>query len=114
MGDTKSSRDKLIDYLDQKVFDPVVQADPTDFAETHRGDLTTLKAALHTAQLRYHNAGTAEKVREMFHNDLKAEEDLGIRAELRRLNLPTMQDIHAEFDRLCHDMGLIVPHEDLK
>jgi hypothetical protein len=102
----KSAKEKLVDFLERKAFDPVLRARPENYAEGQRAKLAHVQDATRTERERFHRYGSAEKVVQMFKDDLNSEPAQKIHRELRALDLPTLNDFRDEFERLADELGI--------
>lgn len=104
MSDRKA-REKLLDLLDRKAFDPVIHASPDDVAEGKRDRLEGLQETTRSTKESYHEKyGSAEKVAEMFRDDLSSDSARKVQQELKDLGLPTLQDVKEEFEELAREL----------
>lgn len=102
-----NAKGKLVNFLDRKAFDPVLNASADDYSQSKQDKLKHAKNATRRARDRYHNDyRSAEAVRDNFHNDLSSDEAKKVDRELRELNLPTLQSVQGDFDKLCRDLSV--------
>ena len=104
MADSDTKR-KLVDFLERKAFQPVLDAKPDDYPEGKRDNLRHVQEATRAERERFRNYDSAQQVVDMFHDDLSSEPAKKIHRELRDLDLPTLNDIRAEFDDLARELG---------
>ncbi|MDQ4044737.1 MAG: hypothetical protein M3173_04715 [Chloroflexota bacterium] len=100
------ARQKLLDLLDKKAFDPVLQASPDDYTGDDKQKLKDLQKTTQSTKESYHEYGSAEKVREMFRDDLSSDAAQKVHKQLRDLGLPTLQDVKPEFEKLADEVGV--------
>ncbi|HEV2127411.1 MAG TPA: hypothetical protein VGR22_02200 [Thermomicrobiales bacterium] len=100
------ARMKLLDLLDKKAFDPVLQASPDDYKGDDKQKLKDLQKTTQSTKESYHEYGSAEKVREMFRDDLSSDAAQKVHKQLRDLGLPTLQDVKPEFEKLADEVGV--------
>lgn len=100
------ARKKLLDLLDKKAFDPVLQASPDDYKGDDKQKLKDLQKTTQSTKESYHEYGSAEKVREMFRDDLSSDAAQKVHKQLRDLGLPTLQDVKPEFEKLADEVGV--------
>jgi hypothetical protein len=104
MADGKA-REKLLDLLDRKAFDPVINASPSKVADEKRERLEGLKETTRSTKKSYHEKyGSAEKVVEMFRDDLGSDSARKVQRELKGMGLPTLQDVEEEFEKLAGEL----------
>ncbi|WP_137389624.1 hypothetical protein [Rhodoligotrophos defluvii] len=97
---------KLVDFLDRKAFEPVLRADPDRYSESQRAKLEDVKRATESERERFRNYESAEKVYQMYRDDLSSEPAQEVDRELRDLNLPTLKDVREEFEQLAEELGV--------
>jgi hypothetical protein len=104
----RDAREKLLALLDTKAFEPVLKASPDDYSsEAEKKKLQDLQQTTRSTQQSYHQKyKTAEKVQEMFRDDLHSEAAQKVHRELRDLGLPTLNDIQDEFEKLADELGV--------
>lgn len=101
------AREKLLDLLDRKAFDPVLKASPDDDnGEDRKRQLKDVQATTRNTRESYHTYGSAEKVREMFRDDLHSDAAEKVHRHLHDLDLPTLNDVELEFERLADQLGV--------
>ena len=101
-----NARDKLLDLLDNKAFDPVLQASPDDYKGDDQEKLKDLQKTTKSTKESYHEYDSAEKVRQMFRDDLSSDAAQDVHQQLRDLGLPTLNDIKPEFERVADEVGV--------
>ncbi len=103
----KDAKGKLLELLDRKAFEPVLNASPDDYkSESDKKELRDLQKTTRSTQQSYHEYGSAEKVREMFRDDLSSDAAQKVHRRLKDLGLPTLDDIKPEFEKLADDLGV--------
>lgn len=101
------ARDRLIDFLDERAFDPVLEARPSGLDEPERRMLDDVKSRVRGEKARYHDLfGTASEVRTHFLRDAREQSEGVVGRELSRLRLPRLAELKDEFLRLCDDLGV--------
>ena len=103
---SNDARKKLLDLLDKKAFDPVLKASPDDYKGEDQKKLKDLQKTTRSTQKSYHEYGSAEKVREMFRDDLSSDAAEDVHKQLRDLGLPTLNDVKPEFEKLADEVGV--------
>lgn len=99
------ARERLLDLLDRKAFDPVIHASTDDVAEGDRERLEGLKEKTRSTKESYHeNYTSADKVVEMYRDDLSSDSARKVQRELKDFGLPTLQDVEDEFERLAQEL----------
>ncbi len=103
----KDAEGKLLELLDRNAFEPVLNASPDDYSsESDRKKLRDVQEKTKSTQQSYHKYGSAEKVREMFRDDLSSDAAQKVHRQLKYLGLPTLDDIKPEFEKLADDLGV--------
>lgn len=99
------AREKLLDLLDRKAFDPVIHASSDNLPQRDRDRLEGLKEKTRATKESYHeNYSSAQKVVEMYRDDLSSDSAQKVQRELEEFDLPTLQDVKNEFDRLVQEL----------
>lgn len=103
-----NAKEKLVDFLDRKAFEPVLKASPDAYeSEGDRRKLEHVQRATRGERERYHEQyDSAEEVRDNFRDDLNSGPAKEVHRELRDLGLPTLNDVSDDFDRLCREVGV--------
>ncbi len=102
-----NARKKLLDLIDHKAFDPVLNADPKDYPESQRNKLNDVQSTTRSTKKRYHDSyETAHDVYLNYKRDLSSAAAEDVSRELRDLDLPTLTDIKDEVEKKAHDLGV--------
>lgn len=102
MASDKEKREKLIHFLDEKAFDPILEKSEDDFEGNKRDKYRDVRQSTESEKERFHNDyNTAEEVRDNYLSDLNSEEADKINRELEDLGLPRLPDFEGEFRDLC-------------
>ncbi|MDP9316677.1 MAG: hypothetical protein M3Q08_07420 [Pseudomonadota bacterium] len=103
----KNPRDQLLDFLDRKMFEPVLKASPDDYeSDNDKKKLEGVQKTTRSTQESYHKLTTPERVRNEFRGDLNSEAAKKVHNELRSLHLPTANDVKDEFEQLYDKLGV--------
>jgi hypothetical protein len=98
-------REELLKFLDQKVFDPILQALPEDYkSEDLIRKLHNIKGRTESEKRQYHQFQTAEEVKRTYLSDLEFRKARKIDYELDELKLPSLSDVKDEFLGLCEKL----------
>lgn len=97
---------KLVDYLDEKAFQPVLRAKPDDYPEGNRAKLADVQRATQSEAKRFQEYDSAEKVVDMYRDDLSSSRAKEIHRELRDLGLPTIEQVRDGFEKLAQELGV--------
>ena len=101
-------REQLLEFLDKKVFDPVLEATPQQYSsERDRKLLSEIqkKAALEK-DLLHEQARTAEEVRNYYLKDLYYELVGRDGKALEDLELPRLREVRNEFLVMCEQLEI--------
>ena len=94
-----AGKSELVAFLDRRVFEPILRAPKRT---GHEGEeLQDVQRRTRDEQARFHGYPTAEKVVEMFKDDLHSEKARPVNARLKRLHLPVLADVREEFIKLA-------------
>ncbi|SRR5579883_590124 len=96
---TKDHKRELAEFIIRKAFDPVLRAKADGRSDADKRALEHVQKATQAEIERYRNYGSAEEVLTNFKRDLRSPPAKKVHAELRRLNLPTIQDIEDEVEK---------------
>jgi hypothetical protein len=102
IGTDEGKRKELLNFLNQKVFDPILQALPEDYkSEVLKGKLSNVKRRTESEKHLFHDFQTAEEVKKNYLADLDFRKSKKIDHELDELKLPSLTKIRDEFLGLC-------------
>jgi hypothetical protein len=105
MADANAKR-KLVEFLDEKAFQPVLDVDPDDYPADKQSELKDVQRATKSERERFQGYDSAKEVVEMYQDDLDSDEAKEVHRQLQDLGLPTIVDIRDEFEHLAHDLGV--------
>jgi hypothetical protein len=100
------AKDELVKILDQHAFEPVLRAREDDYPESKHAELRHVKDATERERDRYQHYESAEKVVQMYRDDLSSQAARQIDQELRDLELPTLADCRSLFEREADRLGV--------
>lgn len=107
MAADQNAREKLIEFRDEKAFDPILRTSPDRYTGNAREKLEHVKGATERTKQRYHDDYTsAEEIRDRFRDDLNSAAAQRVQRELAQLGLPTLHHLEDEFEGLCRDLGI--------
>lgn len=101
-----SDKKQLFNFLDEKAFKPVLDANPDDYSGDKKRKLADVKDATRSERKRYENYGSADELYRMFHDDLDSEPAKKVHRELRDLGLPSLDDVKGAFDKKAKELGV--------
>ena len=97
---------ELLHFVERKAFDPVMRAKPDGRSESEKKKLEHVQRATRAEIDRYRGYNSAEELVTNFKRDLSSGAAKKVHAELRSLNLPTIEDIKDEFERKARELGV--------
>lgn len=99
---SSETKDRLVSFLDRKVFDPVLKKTADDYSsDTDKQKFEEVRKATEKEKERFQNFSSAEEVRQNFLRELTYEPVKKIHEKEKDLNLPTLADVKEEFLKLC-------------
>jgi hypothetical protein len=102
----RDAKQKLVRFLEERAFAPVLKAKPDGRSESDRKRLERVQRATRSEIERFRGYGSAKEVLVNFRRDLDSEPAKRVHAELGSLGLPTLDDIRDEFERRAADLGV--------
>lgn len=106
MAADNKARQKLVQFINRKMLDPVLRTSDKRFSESERKVLERLKKKTETQKERYANYKTAAEVRQQFQGDLTSQPAKRVHADLRKLNLPAQPDFKDDFLALADRLNV--------
>jgi hypothetical protein len=100
----ESAKDKLVHFLDQRAFAPVLKAKAERYSDNDKRKLEDVQQRTRTEMDRFHHYGSAEDVVVNFKRDLDSEPAKKVHRELESLGLPTIVVIKDEFLKLAREL----------
>jgi hypothetical protein len=101
------NRDRLLAFLDDHFFDPVVKASPYDYPdEPLQRRLRDAQSAVRSMKSLYVHSTSGKDVVQSFRSDLQSDAVRRVDAALRELGLPALGDLEQEFLQLAYRLGL--------
>ena len=105
MESDDKKREELLKFLDQKVFDPILQALPEEYkSEDLIRKLHDVKRRTESEKRQFHEFQTAEEVKKTYLSDLDFRNARKLDHELDELKLPSLPKVKDEFLRLCEKL----------
>lgn len=95
---------QLVDFLIDRSFDPVMKATPDGRSEAEKRKLDHVQDATRSEIERYRGYDSARDVVVNFRRDLNSHAAEKVHAELRELDLPTINDVRDEFEAKARDL----------
>lgn len=108
MATDKQKRSKLVSFLDEKAFDPILRASEDKYSsEDQKQKLEDVKKSTRSEKKRFHDDyGSASEVKENYLSDLNSRTAKKKNAELEELGLPTLPRFKTEFLDLCSELDV--------
>ncbi|MER8379280.1 MULTISPECIES: hypothetical protein [unclassified Mesorhizobium] len=100
------AQQELVEFVISKAFNPVMRAKPDGKSDAERKMLEHVQQATKTEIERYRRYGSAEEVATNFKRDLNSDAAKKLHAQLRRLHLPTIEDIRDDFEDKARALGV--------
>lgn len=100
------NKEKLIRFLERRVWKPILEASPEGYSEADRKRLERVQAKTEKQRERYRGYGSAGQVRQEFRDDLSSQPAKKTNADLKKLGLPTQPDVADEFFALADRLGV--------
>ena len=94
-----ASKEDLVRFLDQRVFDPILKASPDKYNQKQQEDLRYVQDRTRSEKERYAKYGSADEVVRMYKDDLNSENAKPVNNRLRELGLPRLVDVKDEFEK---------------
>ena len=104
----QTAREQLLRFLDERVFQPALTAQPLTYASVEdRKLLKSVQKRVHESRVRYlADYATAGDVKTNFVQDLNSRAGQALAADMWRLKLPRFEDVRPAFVALCTQLGL--------
>ena len=96
-----ANKSDLLHFLDKHVFHPILHASERDLGTKQREDLEDLKKRTQDEMGRFHGYDSAEKIVQMYKDDLTSAAAVPVNARLQDLGLPRLVDVREEFLKLA-------------
>lgn len=104
MAESEAKR-KLVRFLEEMAFRPVLKADPSRYPANKRDTLRDVQRRTEQEIERFRNYRSAEEVVANFRRDLTSDAAKKVHRELEGLGLPTLHDVRADFENLASEFG---------
>jgi ribosome recycling factor len=97
---------QLVEFLIERAFDPVMKARPEGRSDAERKKLKDVQDATRAEIERFRRYGSAKDVVKNFKRDLNSDPAKKVHADLKALNLPTLNEIKDEFEAKASKLGV--------
>lgn len=99
-------RERLIGYLEEKVFHQVLTADPERAPAERREALREAQRLVRGERERLRSQRSAEALFDAFEAELASDRARQAYQRLRELDLPTLADVRLDFEQMAQDLGV--------
>jgi hypothetical protein len=97
---------QLVEFLIDRAFEPVMKAKPEGRSDAERKKLKHVQDATRAEIERFQRYSSAKDVVENFKRDLNSDPAKKVHADLKALNLPTLNEIKDEFETKASELGV--------
>ncbi len=101
----QDAKQRLVHFLEEKAFRPVLRADPHKYPESRRDLLKDVQRRTETELERFHSYNSVDEVITNFRRDLNSSAAKKVHHELEQLGLPTLHDVRDDFEKLAQQLG---------
>jgi hypothetical protein len=105
MADQQAQK-KLFDVLDKGAFQPVLRASENDIPENKRDKLEHVKRATESERERFKNYETAERMYQMYRDDLSSGAAESVNRDLGDLDLPKLADCQQQVENTARELEI--------
>jgi hypothetical protein len=99
-------REELVRFLERRAFEPVLRAKPAGRSAADQETLAHLQHATRAEINRFRHYRSAQEVLTNFRRDLSSAPAKRVHRDLRRLGLPTLDEVRDEFERRAEALGV--------
>jgi hypothetical protein len=101
-----ANKQKLINFLERRVWNPVLKATPSKYSDPDRKVLERVQRKTESQRERYQSYDSAGRLRQEFQDDLQSQQARKVNADLQKLKLPIQADVKDEFFGLADRLGI--------
>jgi hypothetical protein len=102
----QEAKKRLFEQLDKGAFQPVLRTSERDVPESKRDKLEHVKRATASERERFQNYDTAEKMYQMYRDDLTSQAADDVNRDLEDLDLPKLADCQQQVERTAKELGI--------
>ena len=103
----KEKRRKLIDFIDDKVFNPVLNAKGDEYSKETQKMLEEVQEKTRNEMKKFHNNyHSAKEVKEEYLSNTYSQAAKKVNKILKELKLPTLPEYKDEFNKLCNELDI--------
>jgi len=92
-----ANKQELINFLNKRVFDPILNASPSDYSDADQKKLKDVQDRTRSEKDRFHHYSSASEVIDNYKSDLHSSTAKRVNRELEQLKLPTLPSVKDEF-----------------
>ncbi len=96
-----ANKKELLDFLDRRVFNPILRAGADGYGEADRKKLKDVQDRTRSEQERFRGYSSARDVIDNYKSDLHSKTAKRVNAELEQLHLPTLPSVEEDFLELA-------------
>lgn len=100
------AKQQLVDFLIDRAFDPVMKADAEGRSDENKRRLKDVQEATRSEIERFRGYDSAKEVVVNFRRDLDSDPAKKVHADLKALDLPTLNEIRDEFEHKASELGI--------
>lgn len=97
---------RLFEYLDEHAFGPVLSASPERFPQELQEELRAAQGETRRERERFARGASPTEVYRTYHEELEAPGAADLHRRLRKLDLPTLDDVRIDFEQMAGDLGV--------
>jgi hypothetical protein len=104
----QSAHEQLVRFLDQRVFQPALAAQPAAYSTVDEKKLLkSVQKRVHESRTRYiADYASATDVKANFVQDLHSKPGHALASDMWQLKLTRFEDVHVDFLALCQQLGI--------
>ncbi|MCW8195911.1 hypothetical protein F6455_14040 [Proteobacteria bacterium 005FR1] len=105
MADQQAQK-KLFEVPDKGAFQPVLNTNESDVPENKRDKLQHVKRATESERHRFRSYESAEKMYQMYRDDLSSGAAESVNRDLEDLDLPKLADCQQQVENTARELGI--------
>jgi Mg2+ and Co2+ transporter CorA len=98
-----ANRAELLNFLNHRVFDPILKAKPDDYDEADRKKLQDVQDRTKSEKERFHHYRSAKEIMDNYKSDLHSSTAKRVNSELEKLKLPTLPSVKEDFLHIAEE-----------
>jgi len=101
----KDKRERLVRFLDEKAFDPILKKSPEEYSGEKRSKFEDVRRSTESEKKRFHDDyKTTTEVKNNYLSDLSSRTGEKKTSELKELGLPALPQLKDDFLKLCKEL----------